>query len=155
MMQNHLKVNDSQGKHCPSYEHLCIVFRKDCASDKNGQGPEEMEDVVNEEEENEESSKKSELESSYTQEPFGVETTFEKSMNLGKMTQVFGTLANGLSKFAFIIGREIRAASSEISRTVDFDVVRRKKCSKINEELNKLGLKTMERHEVTRKISFN
>ncbi|KAJ8441568.1 hypothetical protein Cgig2_026369 [Carnegiea gigantea] len=57
---NHPKPNDWRGKLCPYYEDLGIIFGKDRALEKNVQGPEEIEDDVNEEEENEESSKKDE-----------------------------------------------------------------------------------------------
>ena len=43
---------------------------------------------MNEDEENEESSKKDEPESSSSQEPSRVETNYGKSMNLGKRTRV-------------------------------------------------------------------
>ena len=49
---------------------------------------------MNEKEENEESSKKDEPESS-TQEPYGVETSYGKSVNLGKRTQMFENLVQG------------------------------------------------------------
>ena len=83
MIQNHPRANDWRGKPCPYYEDLCIIFRKDRASGKDAQGPEEMEDEVNEDGENEESSKKDELESSSTPEPSGVDASSGKSGNLG------------------------------------------------------------------------
>ena len=62
-------------------------------------------------------------------------------------------MVKGLSEVAFILGREIRAASSEISRAVGFDVKLSEKRSKLNQELSVLGLTTMERHQATRKIA--
>ncbi|KAJ8420623.1 hypothetical protein Cgig2_027793 [Carnegiea gigantea] len=90
-------------KSCAYYEDLCILVGKY----RNAQGPKELEDKVNEDEENEESSKKDEPESSSTQEPSWVETNYGKSVNL----EVASTLR-----------RERRATSSEITRVVGFDV---------------------------------
>ncbi|KAJ8423237.1 hypothetical protein Cgig2_013489 [Carnegiea gigantea] len=126
------KAYMKRGKPCPYCEDLCIVFGKYRASRRNTQGHEEIKD----EEENEESSKKDEPESSSTQEPFGVETYSGKSVKLGKRTRVTENLVKGLSEVTSVFVREIRVASSEISRAV--------KCLKINEELTKLGLITME-----------
>ena len=153
MIQNHPGANDWRGKPCPYYEDLCIIFGKDHASGKDAQGPEEMEDEVNEEGENEESSKKDEPESSATQEPSGVEASSGKSGNLGKRVRTSDNLVKGLSEVASILGREIRAASSNISRAIGFDVELSEKRSKLNEELANLGLTTMERHRAARKIA--
>ncbi|KAJ8437221.1 hypothetical protein Cgig2_012490 [Carnegiea gigantea] len=133
-VKNHPRANDWRGKPCLYYEDLCIIFGKDRASGKDAQGPEEMEDELNEEGENEESSKKDEPESSYTQEPSGVEASSVKSRNLGKRERD-------------------KAASSNISRAIDFDVELSEKRSKLNEELANLGLTTMERHRAARKIA--
>ncbi|KAJ8423034.1 hypothetical protein Cgig2_021926 [Carnegiea gigantea] len=59
----------------------------------------------------------------------------------------------GLSEVASILVREIRAASSNISRAIGFDVELSKKRSKLNEELANLSLTTMERHRAVRKIT--
>ncbi|KAJ8438008.1 hypothetical protein Cgig2_029989 [Carnegiea gigantea] len=109
--KNHPRVNDWRGKPCPYYEDLCIIFGKDHASRKDAQGPEEMEDEVNEKGENEE------------------------------------------SKVASILGREMRAANSNINRAIGFKVELSEKCSKLNEELANLGLTTMEKHRAARKIA--
>ncbi|KAJ8448680.1 hypothetical protein Cgig2_010567 [Carnegiea gigantea] len=126
---------------------------KDRASGKDAQGPEEMEDEVNEEEENEESSKKNEPKSSSTQEPSGVEASSGKSGNLGKWVSVSDNLVKGLSEAVSILRREIRAASSNISRVIGFDIELSEKHSKLNEELANLGLTTMERYRVAGKIA--
>ncbi|KAJ8426018.1 hypothetical protein Cgig2_017100 [Carnegiea gigantea] len=140
-VKNHPRVNDWKSKPCPYYEDLCIIFGKDRASGKDTQGPEEMED------------ERDEPESSSTQEPSGVEASSWKSENLGKRIRASDNLAKGLSEVAYILGREIRAASSNSSRAIDFDVELSEKRSKLNEELANLGLKTMERHRATRKIA--
>ena len=67
---------------------------------------EEMEDVVNEEGENEESSNKDEPKSSYIQEPFGVKASSANSGNLEKWVRVSDNLVKGLSEVASILGRE-------------------------------------------------
>ncbi|KAJ8441240.1 hypothetical protein Cgig2_033964 [Carnegiea gigantea] len=152
-VKNHPRANDWRGKPCPYYEDLCIIFGKNRASGKDAQGPEEMEDEVNEEGENEESSKKDEPESSYTQEPSEVEASSAKSGNLGKRVRASDNLVKGLSEVASILGREIRAASSNISRAIGFDVELSEKRSKLNEELANLSLTTMERHRAARKIA--
>ncbi|KAJ8434775.1 hypothetical protein Cgig2_017183 [Carnegiea gigantea] len=152
--KNHPRANDWRGKPCPYYEDLCIIFGKDHASGKDAQGPEGMEDEVNEEGENEESSKKDEPESSSTQEPSGVEASSVKSGNLGKQVRASDNLVKGLSEVASILRREIRPASSNISRAIDFDVELSKKRSKLNEELANLGLTTIERHQAARKIAY-
>jgi len=94
-----------------------------------------MEDEVNEEGENKESSKKDEPESSSTQEPSGVEVSFGKSGNLGKWVRTSDNLVKGLSEVASTLGKEIKATSSNISRAIVFDVELSEKCSKLNEEL--------------------
>ncbi|KAJ8435896.1 hypothetical protein Cgig2_010929 [Carnegiea gigantea] len=86
---------------------LSIIFGKDHVSGKDAQGPKEMEDDVNPEEENEESSKKDEPKSSSTQEPFGVETSSGKSRNLGKWIKAYDGLVKGRSEIAYILWREI------------------------------------------------
>ncbi|KAJ8433588.1 hypothetical protein Cgig2_012601 [Carnegiea gigantea] len=141
-VKNHPRANDWRGKPCPYYEDLSIIFGKDCASGKDAQGSEEMEDEVNEEGENEASSKGYEPESSYTQEPSGL-----------RRVRASDNLVKGLSEVASILGREIRAASSNISQAIDFDVELSEKHSKLNEELANLGLITMERHRAARKIA--
>ena len=154
MIQNHPRANDWRGKPCPYYEDLCIIFGNDRALGKDAQGPEEMEDEVNEEGENEESSKKDEPESSYTREPSRVEASSAKSGNLGKQVRASDILVKGISEVASILGREIRAASSNISQAIDFDFELSEKRSKLNQELANLGLTTMERHRAARKIAF-
>ena len=94
-----------------------------------------MEDEVNEEGENEESSKKDEPESSSTQEPSGVEASSGKFENLGKRGRASDNLVKGLSEVASILRREIRAASSNIYLAIDFEVKLSEKRSKLNEEL--------------------
>ncbi|KAJ8429870.1 hypothetical protein Cgig2_010650 [Carnegiea gigantea] len=133
---------------------LCIVFGKDCTSGKDVQGLKEMEDEVKEELENKESSKKDEPESSSPPEPSGVEASSRKSGNLGKWVRAFDNLVKSLLEVTSIIGRQIRATSSNISRAIDFDVELSKKHSKLNKELANLGLTTMERHHTVRKIAF-
>jgi len=114
---------------------LCIIFGKDRASGKDAQGPEEVADEVNEEGENEESSKKDEPESLSTQEPSGVEASNGKSGNSVKRVRASDNLVKALSEVASILGREIRVASSNISRAIGFDVVElSEKCSKLNED---------------------
>ena len=56
MMQHHPKANDWRGKPCLYYENLCIIFGKDRATGQDAQVPEDIEDEVNEEAENDESS---------------------------------------------------------------------------------------------------
>ncbi|KAJ8421842.1 hypothetical protein Cgig2_010225 [Carnegiea gigantea] len=75
-----------------------------------------------------------------------VMTSSAKSGNLGKWVRASDNLVKGLSEVAFILGTEIRAASSNISRAINFDVELSEKRSKLNEELANLGLTTMERH---------
>ncbi|KAJ8441616.1 hypothetical protein Cgig2_023769 [Carnegiea gigantea] len=152
-VKNHPSTNNWRGKPCPYYEDLCIIFGKDRALGKDAQGLEEMEDEVNEEGENEESTKKDEPESSYTQEPSVVEASSAKSRNLEKRVRASDNLVKGLSKVASILEREIRAASSNISRAIGFDVELSEKRSKLNEELANLVLTTMERHQAVRKIA--
>ncbi|KAJ8437095.1 hypothetical protein Cgig2_016449 [Carnegiea gigantea] len=135
--ENHARANDWRGKPCPYYEDLCIIFGKDCASGKDAQGPKEMKDEVNEEGENE----------------LKVEASSGKSRNLGKWVRAYDNLVKGLTEVASILGREIRAASSNISRAIGFDVELSDKCSKLNEELANLGLTTIERHQAVRKIA--
>ncbi|KAJ8423829.1 hypothetical protein Cgig2_008924 [Carnegiea gigantea] len=142
-----------EGKPCPYYEDLCIIFGKDHTSGKDAQGPEEMEDEVNEEGENEESSKRDEPKSSSPQEHSGVEVSSGKSRNLGKRVRVSDNLVKGLSEVASILGREINAASSNISQAIGFDVKLNEKHSKLNEELANFSLITMERHQAARKIT--
>ncbi|KAJ8423319.1 hypothetical protein Cgig2_020478 [Carnegiea gigantea] len=140
-VMNHPRANDWRGKLCPYYEDLCIIFGKGRASGKDAQGPEEMEDEVNEEGENEESK------------PSGVKASYAKSGNLGKRVRAPDNLVKSLSEVVFILGREIRATSSNISRAIGFDVELSEKRSKLNEELANLGLTTMERHRAIRKIT--
>ena len=112
-----------------------------------------MEDKVNEEGESEETSKKDEPESSSTQDSSGVEASSGKFGNLGKRVRGSDNLVKGLSEVASILRREIRAASSNISRAIGFDVELSEKRSKFNEELANLGLTTIERHREARKIA--
>ncbi|KAJ8434077.1 LOW QUALITY PROTEIN: hypothetical protein Cgig2_007592 [Carnegiea gigantea] len=147
---NHHRANDWRGKLCSYYEDLSIIFRKDQASGKDARGLEEMEDEVNEERENEELSKKDELESSSTQEPSGVEASYAKSGNLGKRERTSDNLA--YQKLHLFLG-ERWAASCNISRAIVFDVELSEKRSKLNEELANLGLTTVERHRAARKIA--
>ncbi|KAJ8433020.1 hypothetical protein Cgig2_015447 [Carnegiea gigantea] len=111
------------------------------------------EDKVNEEEENEESSKKDEPESSSTQEPSGVETSSVKFGNFRKWVISSDNLVKGLSEIVSILGREIRAASSNINRAIGFDAELSEKRSKLNQELANLDLITMERDQSARKIA--
>ncbi|KAJ8439080.1 hypothetical protein Cgig2_009223 [Carnegiea gigantea] len=111
-------------------------------------------------EENEESSKKDEHESSSTQELSGVEASSWKYGNLRKFVRASNNLVKGLLEVASILylrfelmPKEIRVASSNISRAVDFDIELSEKRSKLNEELANLGLTTIERHRATRKIA--
>ncbi|KAJ8440462.1 hypothetical protein Cgig2_013621 [Carnegiea gigantea] len=138
-VKNHPRANDWRGKPCPYYEDLCIIIGKNRALGKGAQGPEEMEDEVNEEGENEESSKKDEPESSSTQEPSRIEVISGKFGNLEKRVRVSDNLVKGLSEVASILGREIRTASSNISRAIDFDVELSQKRFKLNEELAHLA----------------
>ncbi|KAJ8430718.1 hypothetical protein Cgig2_000283 [Carnegiea gigantea] len=144
---------DPETKSVVAEKEVWKAYVKDHASGKDAQGPEEMEDEVNEEGENEESSKKDEHESSSTQEPSGVEASSGKSGNLEKRVRASNNLVKGLSEVASIPGREIRAACSNISRAIGFDVELSEKRSKLNEELANLGLTTMERHRAARKIA--
>ncbi|KAJ8424269.1 hypothetical protein Cgig2_003800 [Carnegiea gigantea] len=82
-----------------------------------------------------------------------VKASSAKSGNLGKRVRASDNLVKGLSEVASILGREIRAASSNISRAIGFDVELSEKRSKLNEELANLGLTTMERHRAARKIA--
>ncbi|KAJ8425459.1 hypothetical protein Cgig2_018857 [Carnegiea gigantea] len=82
-----------------------------------------------------------------------VKASSAKSGNLGKRVRASDNLVKGLSEVASILGREIRAASSNISRVIDFDVELSEKRSKLNEELANLGLTNMERHRAVRKIA--
>ncbi|KAJ8446004.1 hypothetical protein Cgig2_012348 [Carnegiea gigantea] len=90
---------------------------------------------------------------SLREEPSGVEASSAKSGNLGKWVRASDNLVKGLSEVTSILGREIRAASSNISRAIGFDVELSEKHSKLNEELANLGLTTMERHRAARKIA--
>ncbi|KAJ8429342.1 hypothetical protein Cgig2_008789 [Carnegiea gigantea] len=145
---------DTETKSVVAKKEVWKAYVKDRASGKDAPGPEEMEDEVNEEGENEESSKKDEPESSSTQEPYGVEASSGKPGHLGKRVRASNDLVKGLSEVASILGREIRATSSNISRAIGFDVELSKKHFKLNEELANLGWTTMERHRVARKITF-
>ena len=83
---------------------------------------------MNEEKENDIATKKNARESSSTQEPSKrVETN---SVRPGKWARISKNLVKCLSKVASILGREIRAASSEISQAVGFDVELSEKRSK-------------------------
>ena len=127
---------------------MCIIFGKDRAAGQDAQGPEDIEDEVNKEDDE---AAKDAPKSSSTQEPSErVETS---SVRSGKRARISENLVKGLSEVASILGREIRAASSEISRAVGFDVELSEKRSKLNQELSVLGLTTMERHRATRKIA--
>ncbi|KAJ8436275.1 hypothetical protein Cgig2_025704 [Carnegiea gigantea] len=142
-VKNHPRANDWKGKPCPYYEDSYIIFGK-----KDTQGPEEMEDGVNVEEENEESSKKDERESSSTQEPSRVDASFGKSKNLGKQVRASDNVVKGLLEVASILRIEIRAASTDISRAIGFNH------SKLNKDLVNLGLTTVERHRAARIIAY-
>ncbi|KAJ8420345.1 hypothetical protein Cgig2_032930 [Carnegiea gigantea] len=126
---------------------LCqSAVNKDRALGKDAQGPKGMKDEVNEEGENEESSKKDEPESLSIQEPSRVEVSSRKSGNLGKRVRAFDNLVKGLSEVVSILRTEISVASRNISRAIDFDVELSEKRSKLNEEFANLGLISMERH---------
>ena len=129
-----------EGKPYPYYEDLCIIFGKDRVAGQDAQGPEDIEDEVNGEAENDEAVKKDAPEFLSTQEPSErVESSFVRP---GKQARISKNLVKGLSEVASILSREIKAASSEISRAVSFDVELSEKCSKLNQELIVLDLTT-------------
>jgi len=133
---------------------LWVIFGKDKHARQDAQGPEDIEDEANKEEENDEATKKDAPESLSMQEPSKrVETSSVKLENLGKQTRISKNLVKGLLKVASILGGEIRAASSEISRAVGFDIEFMRNAPKLNQELTILGLTTMERHRAIRKIT--
>jgi len=105
---------------------------------------------VNKEDENDETAKKDAPKSSSTQEP---SERVKTSVRSGKQARIFKNLVKGFSEVSSILSREIRVASSEISRAVSFDVKLSEKRSKLNQALTVLGLTRMERHRATRKIA--
>ncbi|KAJ8435137.1 LOW QUALITY PROTEIN: hypothetical protein Cgig2_018965 [Carnegiea gigantea] len=149
--KSHPRANDWRCKLCPYYENLYIIFGKDLASRKDAQGPEEMEDEVNEEGENEVSSKKDVPESLSTQEPSGVEGSSGKSENLGKWVRASDNLVKRLSEVASVLEREIRLL---VVTSVELSALMSEKRSKLNEEFANLVLTIIERHRAARKIAF-
>ena len=98
MMQHHPKANNWRGKPCPYYEDLCTIFGKDRAAGQDAQGPEDIEDGVNKEDD--EATKKDAPVSSSTQEP---SERVETSVRSGKRARISENLVKGLSAVAFIL----------------------------------------------------